>query len=168
MISGEISSYVCLSITLHNINISLLETNWESHCALIRLTACCLQEKNASPWRFLLCVNVTTLLISTFVTRTHQKFRGYPSLFPMSCPTYPATKYQRKVKFQSELSNGPFAPTGHMVQNPLYWMAKECGILHWDIENKGKSSLTGWNSFVFESVTFFCHPVWQILYHVTS
>ena len=23
-------------------------------------------------------------------------------------------------------SNGPFALTGHMVQNPPYWMAKEC------------------------------------------
>ena len=39
--------------------------------------------------------------------------------------------------FKSVL-NGPFAPTGHMVQHPPYWMAKECGILHWDIENKGK------------------------------
>ena len=64
--------------------------------------------------------------------------------------------------------NGPFALTGHMVQNLPYWMAKECGILHWDIENKGKSSFTGWNSFVFESTTLFCHPVWRILYHVTS
>ena len=33
-------------------------------------------------------------------------------------------------------------------------MAKKRGILHWDIENKGKSSMTGWNSFVFESTTF--------------
>ena len=71
-----------------------------------------------------------------------------------------------KVRFKGW--NGPFALTGHMVQNPPYWMAKECGILHWDIENKGKSSFTGWNSFVFESDTFFCHPVWRILYHVTS
>ena len=30
-------------------------------------------------------------------------------------------------------------------------MAKKRGILHWDTGNKGKSSLTGWNSFVFES-----------------
>ena len=64
--------------------------------------------------------------------------------------------------------NGRFALTGHMVQNPPYWMAKECGILYWDIENKGKSNFTGSNSFVFESVTFFCHPVWRILYHVIS
>ena len=51
-------------------------------------------------------------------------------------------------------TNGPFALTGHMVQNPPYWMSRKRGILHWDIENKGKSSLTGWNSFVFESTTF--------------
>ena len=54
-------------------------------------------------------------------------------------------------------SNGPFVLTGHMVQNPPYWMAKKPGILQWDIENKGKPSLTGWTSFVFESAAFFCH-----------
>ena len=27
-------------------------------------------------------------------------------------------------------------------KNPPYWMVKKCGILHWDIEKKGKSSLT--------------------------
>ena len=64
--------------------------------------------------------------------------------------------------------NRPFAVTGHMVQNPPYWMAKERGILHWDIENKGKSGLTGWNSFVYETASFFYHPIWRILYHVTS
>ena len=74
----------------------------------------------------------------------------------------------REAKTAEEEVNGPFALTGHMVQNPPYWMAKKRGILHWDIENKGKLSLTGWNSFVFESATFFCHPVWRILYHVTS
>ena len=37
-----------------------------------------------------------------------------------------------EVKVQSQLErgvysrNGPFALTGHMVQNPPYWMAKEC------------------------------------------
>ena len=25
---------------------------------------------------------------------------------------------------------------------------------------------TGWNPFVFKSTTFFCHPVWWILYHL--
>ena len=63
---------------------------------------------------------------------------------------------------------GHFVLTGHMVKNLAYWMAKERGILHWDIKNKGKSGLTGWNSFVFKSTTFFCHPVWWILYHVNS
>ena len=57
-------------------------------------------------------------------------------------------------------TNGPFVLTGHMVKHPPYWMAKKRGILLWDIQNKGKSSLTGWNSFVFESATFLCHPVW--------
>ena len=57
------------------------------------------------------------------------------------------------VAVLSEPMNGPLALTGHMVQNSPYWMVKKSGILHWDIENKGKSSLTGWNSFVFDSTT---------------
>ena len=44
------------------------------------------------------------------------------------------------------MKNGPFVLTGHMVEIPPYWMVKKRGILHWDIENKGKSSWTGWNS----------------------
>ena len=101
MISGEIS-YVCLSITLHNINIPLLETNWESHCALIRLTACCLQEKNASPWRFLLCVNVTTFA-DQYIRHTHPpKISGYPSLFP--CPV-PHTRLQSTNALTLELKS---------------------------------------------------------------
>ena len=63
-------------------------------------------------------------------------------------------------------SNGPFALTGHMVQNPPYWMAKECSRF----ENKGFPTCQAQLSFVFdvpvENATFFCHPVWRILYHV--
>ena len=70
-----------------------------------------------------------------------------------------------KPKIDNE--NGPFALTGDMVQKPPYGIQK-CGILHWDIGNKGKSSSAGWNSVMFESATFFCHPEWQILYHATS
>ena len=64
--------------------------------------------------------------------------------------------------------NGPFALTGHMVQNPPYWMAKECSRF----EHKGIPTCQAQLSFVFdvpvEDATFFCHPVWRILYHVTS
>ena len=49
-----------------------------------------------------------------------------------------------------------------MVQTSAILDGKKRGILHWGIENKGKSSLTSWNSFVFESTTFFCNPVWWI------
>ena len=56
----------------------------------------------------------------------------------------------------------------YMVKSLSFWMAKKRGIVHWDIENKEKSSLTGWNSFVFKSTTFFCQPVGWIFYHVTS
>ena len=63
---------------------------------------------------------------------------------------------------------GPFALTSHMVQNPPYWMAKECSRF----EHKGIPNCQARLSFVFdvpvEDVTFFCHPVWRILYHVTS
>ena len=38
---------------------------------------------------------------------------------------------------------------------------------HLDIQNKEKSRLHGGNRFVLEAVAFFCHPAWQILYHVT-
>ena len=65
-------------------------------------------------------------------------------------------------------TNGPFALTGHMVQNPPYWMAKECSRF----EHKGIPTCQAQLSFVFdvpvEDATFFCHPVWRILYHVTS
>ena len=46
---------------------------------------------------------------------------------------------------------------------------KKRGTLHCGIEKKGKSSLTGWKSFVFESTAFFCHPaVWWMLYNVNG
>ena len=38
--------------------------------------------------------------------------------------------------------------------------------MHWDIQNKEKSHVAGWNGFVLEAVAFFCHPAWWILYHV--
>ena len=64
--------------------------------------------------------------------------------------------------------NGPFALTGHMVQNPPYWIAKECDRF----ELKGTPTCEARLSFVVdvpvEDATFFCYPVWRILYHVTS
>ena len=63
-------------------------------------------------------------------------------------------------------SNRPFATNGHMVQNPPCWTASLLLFPHWEIQNKEMSSLTGQSRFVLEAVTFFCVPVWRILYHV--
>ena len=60
------------------------------------------------------------------------------------------------------------------VMSPLHEAVTWCKICHagwqatqWDIQNKEKSRLAGGNRFVLEAVAFFCHPAWQILYHVT-
>ena len=34
------------------------------------------------------------------------------------------SNFKKGLSFSS--SNRPFAPTSHMVQNPPYWMAREC------------------------------------------
>ena len=65
-------------------------------------------------------------------------------------------------------TNRPFAAGGHMVQNPNYWRAKECARL----QNKTQLTRKVWFFFVYISqwslVTFFCSPIFWILYHVTS
>ena len=68
-----------------------------------------------------------------------------------------------------DYGNRPFAAGGHMVQIPKYWRAKECARLQ-----KKTQWLTrnAWFFFVYISqwslVTFFCSPIFWILYHVTS
>ena len=53
-----------------------------------------------------------------------------------------------------------------MVQNSPSWTASLLLFPRWEIQNKETSSLTGESRFVLEAVTFFCVPVWRILYHV--
>ena len=48
-------------------------------------------------------------------------------------------------------NNRPFATNDHMVQNPPCWRASSLLFPHWDIINKGKSSLTGSGLFVLMS-----------------
>ena len=53
-----------------------------------------------------------------------------------------------------------------MVQNPKYWKAKECYKTPLGNVNKEESHFS--SCFVLESGTFFCSPIFWILYHVTS
>ena len=66
------------------------------------------------------------------------------------------------------LSNGSFALTGHMVQNPPYWMVKECSRF----EHKGIPTCQTWLSFVLdvpvEDATFFLPSGMADFYHVTN
>ena len=65
-------------------------------------------------------------------------------------------------------ANGPFAARGHVVQNPTYCSAKECDKTPLGNVNKEKSHFSSYLCSILESGTFFCAPVWRILYHVTS
>ena len=56
-----------------------------------------------------------------------------------------------------------------MAQNPKYWRAKECDKTPLGNGNKEKSQFSSLKlCFVLESGTFFCSPIFWILYHVTS
>ena len=54
-----------------------------------------------------------------------------------------------------------------MVYNLLYWIAKECEKTPLGNVNKEKSHFSSYLCIILEVGTFFCNPVWQILYHVT-
>ena len=66
------------------------------------------------------------------------------------------------------IANRPFAARGHMVRNPTSWRAKKCNKTPLENVNKEKSHFSSYLCFVLESGTFFCVPIWRILYHVTS
>ena len=58
--------------------------------------------------------------------------------------------------------NRPFATTGHMAQNPPYWIAKECDKTPLGNVNKEKSHFCCYLCIILKVGTFFCNPVWQI------
>ena len=61
---------------------------------------------------------------------------------------------------KTSVSCRPFALTGHMVQNPPYWLTKACSRF----EHKGIPTCEACLSLVLdvpvEDATLFCHPVW--------
>ena len=69
------------------------------------------------------------------------------------------------LSFYEEEANGPFAASGHMVQNPPCWRAS-CPLGHPEQNNFIKTNLHF--SLFWMSQCVACSPAWWILYHVTA
>ena len=115
----------------------------------------------STPWSDNLNIVLSTSFLGVDHAHTTEGFKFTSFLLR------PQTSPSRRI-YTCEIFNSPFVAGGHMVQNPKYWRAKECARL----QNKTQLTRKVWFFFVYISkwslVTFFCSPIFWVLYHVTS